>query len=147
MDVGTLASGAVSLLVPYLVKAGKTISNKIGEDTGNMVDKKIETIYEGIKKKFIGKDYASQTIKRLEEKPEDEDRQNAMKGVLKEVLTEDIQFQKMLIQLLAEAKKEGGGNIIKIHESGAIATGGSEINIKGKYASGRDIKFDRPPFL
>ncbi len=141
MVIETLATGAVSLLVPYLAKAGKTIAEKVGEDAWDMVNSKIEKLYETIKNKITGNDYASQKLKRLEEKPEDEDRQIAMKSVLKDVLADDQQFQKTLSQLLDEVKQTGGKNI-HIQNNGAVAIGG-KIYIKGKYAAGRDINIER----
>ena len=102
MDPVTPATGAVSLLVPHLAKAGKAVTDKIGQEVWDKVSNKVEKLYETIKNKFTGNDYANQTLKRLEEKPEDKDRQSAMQSVLKEVLVEDPQFQKMLSQILAE---------------------------------------------
>lgn len=136
MDFGTLATGAVSLLVPYLAKAGKTIADKIGKDAWDTVNDKIETLYESIKSKFLGNDYASQTLKRLEEKPDDDDRQNAMKGVLRDALAEDGQFQKILAQLLEQIEHEGGDNIIQIYRDSAVATNGSVAANKGGIALG-----------
>ncbi len=136
MVIETLASGAVSLLVPYLAKAGNTIAEKVGKDSWDIVNSKIEKLYETVKSKITGNDYASQTLKRLEEKPEDADRQSAMKSVLKDILIDDQQFQKTLSQLLDEVKQTGGKNI-QFQDNGAISFGG-EIKIKGEYAAGRD---------
>ncbi len=145
MVIETLATGAVSLLVPYLAKAGKTIAEKVGKDAWDMVNSKIEKLYETIKNKITGNDYASQTLKRLEEKPEDEDRQIAMKSVLKDVLAEDQQFQKTLSQLLDEVKQVGGDNIIQVYGSGAAATSGGVAAGEGGYAAGGNIVIGRPP--
>ena len=139
MDPVTLATYAVSLLIPRLAKAGKDIAEKVGKEMWNKVSIKTEKLYETIKNKFDGNDYAIQTLKRLEEKPEDKLRQSAMENVLNEVVAEDPQFQKMLGQLLSEAKQAGGDNIIKAYETGIVATGRSKVYIKGKYAAGRDI--------
>jgi hypothetical protein len=125
MDIGMLASGAVSFLIPYFTKASKTIVDKVGSDVSNKVNSKIETLYETIKSKIRGNDYANQTLKRLEEIPADKDRQVAMKSVLKDILAEDQQFQKILYQLLAEIKQIGGDSIIQVYGSGAIATNNS----------------------
>lgn len=139
MDPITLATGAVSLLVPHLAKAGKVVADKVGQEVWDKVSNKIEKLYETIKNKFIGNDYAIQTLKRLEEKPDDKDRQSAMQSILKEVLIEDSQFQKILSQILAEAKQVGGESVIQVYGSGAAATHGGVAAGKGGYAVGRDI--------
>ncbi len=146
MDLGILATGTVSLLVPYFAKAGKTIAEKVGKDALDIVTDKTETLYEAIKNKFHGNDYANQTLKRLEEKPEDKDRQSAMKSVLKDVLSEDQQFQKMLSRLLTEAKQSGGDNIIQIYGGGAVATQGGVAAGEGGTAAGRNVITSNPIF-
>ncbi len=143
MDPTTLASGVVSLLVPYLAKAGKTIAEKVGEDAWNTVNSKIERLYDAIENKFRGNDYANQTLKRLEEKPEDKGRQSAIESVLKEVLAEDQQFQKMLSQFLAEAKQAGGDTIIQVYGSGAAATHRGVAAGEGGIAVGGNIIFQQ----
>ncbi len=136
MDFGNLATVAVSLLVPCLAKAGKTIADKIGKDAWDTVNNKIEKLYDSIKKKFTGNDYANNTLKRLEEKPENEDRQNAMKAVLREVLAEDQQFQKMLVQILEQIENSGGDKIIQAYRDSVVATNGSVAANGGSIALG-----------
>ncbi len=145
MVIETIATEAVSLLVPYLAKAGKTITEKVGKDAWDMVNSKIEKLYGTIKNKITGNDYASQTLKRLEEKPEDKGRQSAMESVLKEALADDQQFQKILSQILAETKQVGGDNIIQVYGSGAAAASGGVAAGERGYAAGGDIIFGRPP--
>jgi hypothetical protein len=145
MDPVTLATGAISLLVPHLAKTGKVVVDKVGQEVWDKVSNKVEKLYETIKNKFIGNDYAIQTLKRLEEKPEEKDRQSAMHSVLKEVLVEDAQFQKMLSQILAEAKQAGGNSVIQIYGSGTAATHGGVAAGERGYAAGRDMIIGRPP--
>ena len=136
MDLTTLVTGAVLLLVPYLAKGGRTIADKVGKDIGDLVNSKAETLYETIKNKFVGNDDASQTLKRLEAMPEDRDRQIAMESVLKEVIAEDPQFQRMLGQLLVEVKQVGGGRITQVYGGGAEATQVTAIADRGGTAVG-----------
>ena len=143
MDIGNLATTAVSLLVPYLAEAGKSVANKVGEDAWNLLNRKIETLYELIKNKFHIDDYASETLERLEEKPEDEDRQKAMEIVLKEVLKEDKLFKKMLSKLVIEMKQEGSDNVIQADISGAAATHGG-VALQDSIFIGGDAHFDIP---
>lgn len=139
MSIEILTTGAVSLLTLYLAKAGKTISESVGKDAWNIVNSKIEKLYNAIKNKFIDNVYANQTLKRLEEKPEDKGRQIAMENILKEFLENDQQFQKMLIQLLAEVQQAGGDSIIQVYGSGAVATHRGIAAGERGYAAGRDI--------
>ncbi len=68
-----------------------------------------------------------------------------MESVLKEVLAEDQQFQKMLSQLLAETKQAGGDSIIQVYGSGAAASHGGVAAGEGGYAAGGNIIIGRPP--
>ena len=139
MDLATLAMEAVSLLAPYLAKGSRTIADKVDKDVWSVVSSKVETLYNMIKDKFDGNDYASQTLKRLEEKSGDKDRQRAMEGVLKEIIDEDFQFQKRLGRLLMEIRQVGGGCVIQVYGSGAAATQGGVAAGKGGYAAGGNI--------
>lgn len=145
MDIEAIAKGAIVLLVPYLSKAGETIADKVGKDVLDKANKIIEKLYGTIKNKFVGNDYANQTLHRLEEKPEDKGRQSAMESVLKEVLVEDTQFQKMLDRLLIEARQAGGDSIIQVYGSGAAASHGGIAAGEGGYAAGGDIIIGRHP--
>lgn len=145
MDPVTIATSAVSLLVPYLAKGGRAIADKVGKDVWDKVSNKVETLHETIKNKFSSDDYYSQTLKRLEEKPEDKGRQSNLESVLKEVLAEDTQFQKMLSQLLNETKEAGGDSIIQVYGSGAAATHGGVAAGERGYAAGRDNVIGRQP--
>ena len=145
MDPVTLAASAVSLLVPYLAKAGRIVVENAGKDVGEFVSSKVEALYEAVKNKFTRNDYASQSLKRLAEKPDDEDRQATMKGVLKDALADDPRLQEMLSQLLAEIKQVGGDSIIQVYGSGAAATRGGVAAGERGYAAGGDINIGRVP--
>jgi len=137
MDIGLLATTAVSVLVPYLAKLGKSLAADIGEDVSGHVSNKVKALYEKIKSKFMGDDYASRTLERMEEKSEDKGRQDMMVSVLKESLSNDPQFQKILDQLLSEIKQ---GNIVQTGRSitasghGSVAVGG---DVTGNINTGR----------
>jgi len=139
MDVGTIANGVVLLLVPYFAEAGKIITKKISKDATNILNNKIDNILEVLKNKFLSNDYAIQTLRRLEEKPEGKERQIAMKSVLQEVLVEDKQFQITMSQLLDEIKQISRGTNIKVNGSGAVAIHGGVAAGEQGYAAGRDI--------
>lgn len=138
MDIGLLATSAVSLVVPYLAKLGKDVAADIGEKVSEHVSDKVKALYEKIKGKFMGDNYASRTLERLEEKPEDKGRQDMMVSVLKESLPNDPQFQRMLGQLLAEIQLAGVGNTTQ-SGSGVMATHGGVAAGAGGYAAGGNI--------
>jgi hypothetical protein len=134
MIVDTIASETVSLLLPYLGKAGKTLGNKIGKDSLDIVSTKTKELYDVIKKKFSGDTYNKDTFERLEEKPEDKSRQEIMESILKDVLKEDQQFQDNVSQLLNEIKQDGGKRT-EVKDSSAIALNGGKVVIKGGTAN------------
>jgi len=144
MDIGLIATSAVSLLVPYLADLGKSLAKEIGKDVSEHVKSKVKVLYETIKNKFTGNDYASETLKRLEEIPEDRSRQDTMASVLKEIIPDDPQFQKMLDQLLSEIEQgniiQTGSGTVETHRSvtasgsGSVAVGG---NVAGNINTGR----------
>lgn len=135
MDNGKLAEEVTSSIVPFLIRGGIAIAEKIGRDAWDIVDNKFNKLYETVKNKLNDNDYASQTLKRFEEKPKDKGRQSAMKSVLEEALVDDKKFQKLLSQLLEEINRAGGKEII--NNSGAVATNNSKIIIANNSA-GRD---------
>ncbi len=145
MEAETIATSTVSFLAPHFCKADQTIIDKIGAEAEEKISNTVETLYKTIKNKFTDNDYANQTLKRLEEKLEDKGRHSAMESVLKEVLAEDQQFQKMLSQLLAEAKQAGGDSIIQVYGSGAAATHGGVAAGGGGCAAGENIIIGRRP--
>jgi len=148
MDPAVLATSAVALLVPYLTKAGSAMMERIGKDVAGAVSTRVESLYEAIKRRLGGNDYAGQSLKRLEEKPDEEERQAALKGVLKELLVEDAEFQTAVERMVAEAQGAAGktGTRILISGSGAAAThGGVAAGQGGQAAGGNIVNYGRGP--
>jgi len=139
MDIGVLATGAVALLVPYLASAGKSVTEGIFKDLGQAVQAKLGTLYQAVKERFVGNDYAGQSLQRLSEKPDDKGRQDALKSVLAEILEEDSGFRNELARLLTEVRRSGGDEIIRVYGSGAVATQGGVAAGERGIAAGRDL--------
>ncbi len=122
-----IASTAVSLLSPFLIKAGEKFAEKavdgLAEKTGG--------IYQLLKEKLSGDEYAGLTLLRLEEDPDSEGRKSALENVIKEKMEEDGEFASQLTELINEVKKAGAKNVISSGER-SVAIGGdvksSEIN-------------------
>ena len=85
--VDTIASQIVSMIIPYLISAGKTA-----------LESAAPQILEAIRKKFKGDEYAEQTLKRVEEKPKDKGRAGALNMILAEKMRSDRQFASLLEQ-------------------------------------------------
>jgi len=148
MDPAALATSAIALLVPYLTKAGSAIVERIGKDVAGTVSTRVESLYEAIKRKLGGNDYAAQSLNRLEEKPDEEERQAALKGVLKELLVKDAEFRTAVEHMVAEAQRArgGAGTTILVSGSGSAATqGGVAAGQGGQAAGGNIVNYGRGP--
>ena len=84
-----LAASAVSLLAPYLAKAGESASTKAGEG-----------IYQYLKARFEKKPSANEALDDLEKKPTNVDRQAAVRVQLEKLLEADQAFAVELQQML-----------------------------------------------
>lgn len=111
MDPATLATNAVLLIVLYLAKAGETIAEKAGQAVWDSFAEKAKALYESLKAKFAGDEDAATALKQLENKPDSEGRQAALKEVLEEKIQADPTFAEMLRQLVPEVKQSGGDTI------------------------------------
>ena len=92
------ASLAVALIAPYLAKLGESFASSAGEAAleGTM------SLLTAIRRKFTGDgdEYAKQTLERLEQRPNDDGRQSALKGVLEDKAQADNEFADELRQLV-----------------------------------------------
>ena len=140
MILESVAASAVSLVASFLVDAGKTLAGEFGKDLSDHMKNKIKELYETIKRKFANYSYASESLKRFEEKPEDKERQIIMESILRESFMDDPKFQKSLNQLITEINQmkgdiiqSGNGVIANDHsmaagENGIVAGGNITIN-------------------
>ena len=118
MDPITLAPAILSVLLPYLVKAGEKAAEKIGETLPENAGK----LWGALSEKFKGKD----AVKDLAANPSDEDAQGAFRLQLKKALTEDPEFLAALAGLFEKAEQEAA------QQSSATARdGGIAVNIAG----------------
>lgn len=109
MDIQLIASTTVALLSPYLVKAGEVIANKASEAIWD----KAAQLYQIVKEKFKGNTTAEVALADLEQMPNDEDSQAALRKELKKTMQSDANFGEQLRLLLQEAgKTQQGASII-----------------------------------
>lgn len=104
MDIVQIATAAVALLAPYLIKAGESAAGKVGEKALE----KVEALYQAIRRRFAAdkNDYAEKTLQRMEEQPTSEGCQAALADILAEKAQNDPGFAQELMQLVQSATQD-----------------------------------------
>lgn len=131
--ISTIASTAVSLLVPFLKSILDAIGQKTGEEigskTGSLAWEKAKLMHNTIKAKFSSIPEATKILDALEETPHDSDTQAALRFQMKDVLARDESFAKELAFILKEASEAGAdmifqttimGNVQKLVQMGNV---------------------------
>lgn len=113
----------VSLLTQFLAKTGDAFAEKAGD----ALFQKASSLYQTIKNKFTGDEYAELTLLRLEESPEAKGRQVSFENLLAEKIDEDSAFANRIAELLEDAKKADTRNVIAYGER-SVAIGGDVSN-------------------
>jgi hypothetical protein len=122
--IGALAASAVSILAPYLAKAGEEFATEAGKATAG----KISGLYQAIKTRFQGRPAAAEALADIEAAPNDLDAQAALRQQLKKQLADDPAFAGRLRQLLDQIGQDApavsfltqvyGGEVGKIFNIG-----------------------------
>ena len=134
MDPLTLATTAVTVLSPYLVKAGE----KAVEEVGKKLPDQVGHMWRAITAKFTGKPAAEEAVKDLVATPDDTDNQAAFRKELRKVLETDTAFAAEFEHLLGSAQPKAGDTILNTG-SGAVATGGGTAAGAGGIAIGGNV--------
>lgn len=124
METTALVQTLTALLapaLPYLLKAGESAAEKIGEDAWE----KAKTLWGKISGKIKAKPSALEAVEDVANAPADEDAQAVLRVQLKKMLTEDAGLAKELEQMISMWQKSG---------SMAIAVGERSV------AAGGDVK-------
>ncbi|HEX7973469.1 MAG TPA: hypothetical protein VF498_03600 [Anaerolineales bacterium] len=132
--LGALATGAVSILSPYLAKVADAVAPKVAGD-----------LYALLRDKLARKPAAAEALQDLEKAPADADTQAALRLQLKKVLAEDEDLVAQLQKLVEQAGRPAGG-IVRASDRG-VAAGG---DISGQVFTGDiggSVHFDggKPP--
>jgi hypothetical protein len=98
MDLLSIAA----IAAPFVAKGAEVFSKTAGEKFGGLVG----DLCQAVIKKFKGDTYAEQTLARANEKPESEERQGALKGVLAEKMKDDPDFAEKVQKLVQDVQKE-----------------------------------------
>jgi len=111
----SIASGAVSILVPFLKSLGeefaKSIAQELGSKAGETAWKRAKKLYEFIKSKVTSKPEFEKVITSLEESPDDADTQAMVRYHLKELMTVDESFARELSELVKQVT-EGKSDVV-----------------------------------
>jgi len=131
--VTTIASATISLLVPYLKKAGEKVGEKVGEAAWD----KTRKLYDTVKAKFATKPDGAKVINALEKSPDDRDIQAAVRFHLKDMMIADESLARELAIILKEASEAGAdtvfnttisGNVQELIQTGNVYVIGMESN-------------------
>lgn len=126
MDPATLAAAALTVLTPYLAKAGETMAGKIGAALPEQAGK----LWAAMAAKFKGRPVAEEAVKDLAQNPADQDNQAALRKELKKVLVEDPEFLEALMPLLEAAQRE------TVQNSAVAGDHGVAVNVRGDVQGG-----------
>jgi len=100
--ISVLASSVVSVLSPYLIKAGESLAEEAGKIIGN----KIGGLYQFLKERLDNKPSAKEALADLEAKPDDEDAQAALRQQLKKQMNADPSLVDELRKLVNNVKED-----------------------------------------
>ena len=124
MDPATIATLAVTWLVPYLTQAGEAVTKKMGE-----------RFFAAIKSRIEDKPAAQEAVNDLEKAPTDADAQAALRLQLKKLLTEDKAFAEEIEKLVQAAEATGAKPTVSANNR-SVAAG---RDVKGTIVTG-DVK-------
>ena len=131
MDIPALATAAVALLSPYLVKGSEAFAKKVGDAAFAGVEKLAALV----KGKLTGPAEAA-ALASLEAKPDDARRQGALEVQIEDALKADPDFAETLQALVEDVKKEGGDQVTQIltvtgdnNKSVQLSGSGNNVNM------------------
>jgi hypothetical protein len=104
IDPATLATTAVTCLVPFFTEAGKAVAKRVGDAA---TDKTVQ-LYNFLKTKLTSSG-ASEALRKLEQTPDQPNRQSLFRLTLEDVLVDDPQFRDELAALLEKLAPEARG--------------------------------------
>lgn len=138
MDPIMLAASALTVLSPYLAKAGGKVADKMIDALPENAGK----LWAALTEKFKGKPAAEEAAQDLAQSPTDEDTQAAFRVQLKKALLEDPEFLATLDVLVKKAEDESIKNSATASGHGvAFNVGG---NVEGNIVVGKHNTVDSP---
>jgi hypothetical protein len=137
-DPTALAPQALPLLVTYLRHLGGRLATHVASDLDNLIVSKLTALYDQVRAKVTGDNYAEQALERLEQEPENPRRQGAFEDALAEVVDRDPSFAAVLAGLLEDVRRAAGPTLTRIEASGATSIHG-DVTLEGTNVAGRDL--------
>jgi hypothetical protein len=134
MDALSLATSAVTILSPYLVKVGE----KAAEEIGSLLPEGVGKVWTTIMAKFRGNVVAEAAVKDFAKRPDDQLSQSSFAHQLRNLLEAEPALATELARLLDDAKRQGGETISNTG-SGAVATSGGVAAGAGGMAVGGNV--------
>jgi hypothetical protein len=129
MGVGELATAAMALVGPYLVKGAEELAKKVG---GEVVPRVVKQLWDAVRGKLAGKE----ALADVEAKPDDQRRWSALELQLEKALEADPGFRDSVAKLVSEIPEDKRTAIQQIaNVSGdrnvttEIAGAGNQVNV------------------
>ena len=124
VTIGTIASTAISLLVPFLKSIVNGTAERTGEEigakAGNLAWEKAKQLHEVLKEKFSSKPETKKNLAVLEKTPDDKEIQSALCFQLKDIFSNDENFAKEIALILKEASDSGADAIFQTTITGNV---------------------------
>lgn len=143
MDPVSLATSAAALLATYLGRAADRAASDLADTLGEAAVTKLGQLYRWLRTKVTGKPAAEEALQRLEEQPQDDERQIVLKVTLTDLIRSESGFAETLERLVAEAQQAGGPALTQIVDAGIVA--GRDVHLRGRNVAGRDLTIGQPP--
>jgi hypothetical protein len=118
MDPATLATTATSLLLPYIVKAGKLTLDKISEG----MPETLGNLWKAISNKSTVEPDVAKAANEIVQEPDNPDNQENFNLQLRRALKKDEAFASQLAELVEKVQNDSS---IKIGGDGVVATNNS----------------------
>ncbi len=128
----SIAGAAVQLLLPLF----RRVRDRLGRDVQDAAAKKVDELYDEVKKRVTGEPLAEEALARAEEQPDGEREQGALQFALAQIMTSDPAFLETLKKIVEEVSH--AQPLTQVTDSGAVAVGG-DVRISGVNAAGRDV--------
>lgn len=132
----SIAAAAVALLAPYLERLAKQVAEQATDAVGEAAVPAVKRLYQAVRARLRPGTYAGNQLQGLEERPESEGRQQALRTALVEELESDPAFAAELERLVSDAKAAVGTQITAT-DTGVVA--GRDSSIRGQYVAARDM--------
>ena len=136
MDPQLLAQTVMQWIMPYLAQAAEAAAQKAGA----VAWEGAKALYEAVKKKLAGDEYAAETLRRAKEDPGVEHRQTALEGVLAEKISADAAFAAALQELLPssdEVKPSGIRQEVTVRGKARVGSVQQIGSVQGNFNQGK----------